>query len=141
MQYFRRFKRAINLSENVYYELKQVNYSDKLLDSIYSRQDIDSLSKVINQVEDKSLITKFIGLFQIYCSKDDVKLLECIFQVIEKVDFTAFDNILLIIASKYEYLEIVKYLIENGADLHAKNNCTLRQAAYRGYLEVVKYLV
>ena len=39
------------------------------------------------------------------------------------------------------YLETIKYLIDNGADIHANNDGALRWAAENGYLEIVKYLV
>ena len=47
-------------------------------------------------------------------------------------------------AAYYGHLEIVKYLVENGADINAKDNngwTSLIHAAYNGHLEVVKYLV
>jgi len=39
------------------------------------------------------------------------------------------------------HLEIVKFLVENGANIHAVDDCALRWAAESGHLEVVKYLV
>ncbi len=73
--------------------------------------------------------------------------------IIENID--SFDreskNKLLILAARYGYLEIVKYLAENGAtpgdvgillaDIHADYDYALRLAAENGHLEVVKYLV
>jgi len=44
-------------------------------------------------------------------------------------------------ASYYGDLEIVKYLVKNGADIHVRNDEALRNACYKGQLEVVKYLV
>ena len=34
----------------------------------------------------------------------------------------------------------MKYLVEQGADIHAENDQALRVASYNGYLEIVKYL-
>ena len=39
------------------------------------------------------------------------------------------------------YLEVVKYLLEQGADLHAQNDWAFQWAARNGRLEVVEYLV
>ena len=39
------------------------------------------------------------------------------------------------------YLEVVKYLIEKGSDIHAENDYALRYSAMNGHLEVVKYLI
>ena len=38
-------------------------------------------------------------------------------------------------------LEVVKYLVENGADIKARDNYVVRWALYSGHLKVVKYLV
>ena len=34
-----------------------------------------------------------------------------------------------------------KYLVENGADIHACDDYVLKRSAYNGYLDIVKYLV
>ncbi|MNY42078.1 Ankyrin repeat protein [compost metagenome] len=39
------------------------------------------------------------------------------------------------------HLEVVKFLLEQGADIHAESNKALRFAAIEGCLDVVKYLV
>jgi len=43
-------------------------------------------------------------------------------------------------AAERGHLEVVKYLIENGANIHAADDYALRWAAYNGHLEIVKYL-
>ena len=48
------------------------------------------------------------------------------------------------LASREGHLEIVKLLIENGANINAKDNdgeTALMRASYNGHLEVVKYLI
>ena len=44
-------------------------------------------------------------------------------------------------ASAYGHLEIVKYLVSQGANVCYNNNIAVRYAAVNGHLEVVKYLV
>ena len=44
-------------------------------------------------------------------------------------------------ASENGYLEVVKYLVEQGADIHSDNDYPLRAAASYGHLAVVNYLV
>ena len=44
-------------------------------------------------------------------------------------------------ASKYGHLEIVEYLVEHGANIYAWDDYPLRWASYNGHLDVVKYLV
>jgi ankyrin repeat protein len=36
---------------------------------------------------------------------------------------------------------VVRYLINQGANIHAQNNETLRWSAYYAHLEVVRYLI
>lgn len=45
------------------------------------------------------------------------------------------------IASQSGHVEIVKYFVENGFDIHANNESALFFAADNGHYEVVKYLV
>lgn len=44
-------------------------------------------------------------------------------------------------ASKNGHLSVVKYLIDKGADIHARYDESLLYASFRGHLDVVKYLV
>jgi ankyrin repeat protein len=53
----------------------------------------------------------------------------------------AFDDGALRYASRNGHLEVVKYLVEQGADIHADDDGALRWASVNGHLEVVKYLV
>ena len=38
------------------------------------------------------------------------------------------------------HLEVVKYLVENGANIHGRDDLAIRWASENGHLEVVKYL-
>jgi hypothetical protein len=44
-------------------------------------------------------------------------------------------------ASDNGHLDTVKYLVENGANIHAGHDEALRNAAYNGHLDVIKYLI
>ena len=48
---------------------------------------------------------------------------------------------LLIFASQMGNIEIIEYLIENGADLHYKNNLALRNVVIKGDINIIEYLV
>jgi hypothetical protein len=44
-------------------------------------------------------------------------------------------------ASSNGHLEVVKYLIDNGANIHGNDDASLRCASSNGHLEVVKFLL
>ena len=46
----------------------------------------------------------------------------------------------LIDAAKNGHLDVVRYLVERGADVHADDDEAMRWASRNGHLEVVKYL-
>jgi ankyrin repeat protein len=50
-------------------------------------------------------------------------------------------NKLLINACKYGDLELVKYSLREGADIHRNEDHPIQMAADEGHLEVVRYLV
>jgi uncharacterized protein YnzC (UPF0291/DUF896 family) len=56
-------------------------------------------------------------------------------------DVTAEDNYAIRRASQNGHLEVVKYLIDNGADVTAEDNYAIRTASQEGHLETVKYLI
>jgi ankyrin repeat protein len=58
-----------------------------------------------------------------------------------KLKMNTSKNVTLCWVSENGHLQIVKYLVENGADIHAINDRPLRSASKHGYLEIVKYLV
>lgn len=47
----------------------------------------------------------------------------------------------IVIAVATGNLDIIKYLVEHGADIHIAHDFPLREASERGYLDIVKYLV
>jgi ankyrin repeat protein len=56
-------------------------------------------------------------------------------------DIHAWDDMSLRWAAERGHLEVVEYLIEQGANIHARYDAALRWAAYKGHLEIVKYLI
>ena len=56
-------------------------------------------------------------------------------------DVHARDDYAIRYSAKNGHIEVVKYLIDNGADIHACNDFALRYSAANGHLEVVKYLI
>ena len=50
------------------------------------------------------------------------------------------DDAPLIRAVTNDRLDVVKYLVKHGADIHAHDNAPLKWAAIYGHLEVINYL-
>lgn len=67
--------------------------------------------------------------------------LEIVKYLVEKgVDIHHRDDESIIEASRHGHLEVVKYLVENGADINANDNAALYMA-YDEHLEIVKFLI
>lgn len=136
------FTEVVKLSSNIFWKVKEVNYSDKLLDLIYEKKDVVAFEEVINLVDNKFLITMFIEILQLDLEESvEKKWIENIFKVIEEVDTTAFGNELLMVCSYYEFYDFVKYLIEHDADVNAQYNRALNCSIIKGNLEIVKLIV
>ena len=58
-----------------------------------------------------------------------------------KMDIRVENDKALRYAVHYNRLNVVKFLIESGANIHALKDLALRLAAERGHLDVIKYLV
>lgn len=132
------FTEVVKLSSNVFYEMKTINYHDKLLKLIKQKRDIDTFEEIIHNVEDKHLITEFIATA---LGIDAARWIRNIFEMIDYIDITAFDNSLIISSSKYGLYNFVKLLAERGADIHAQNGRALVLASSLNHIDIVKYLV
>ena len=51
------------------------------------------------------------------------------------------NNWALYYASLNEHFDIIKYLVENGADVNGSNGCILRCAVSTGNIEIIKFLI
>jgi len=89
----------------------------------------------MNFIFDSKTKMKFIANEEIlsYCEEIDKIIYEWIIQP-EK-------NIKVSYMCQREDIEIVKYLVEKGANIHAYNEDAIIWAARNGHLEIVKYLV
>src|SRR3989344_3954799 len=56
-------------------------------------------------------------------------------------DIHAEDDCALQLSAQNGHLHVVQFLLEHGADIHADNDCALRWSAYSGHLPVVQFLL
>jgi ankyrin repeat protein len=61
--------------------------------------------------------------------------------IAKKVNIRTNDDWALQLAALNGHMEIVRLLVENGADVHAGNDMPIRWAAEEGHLEIVKFLL
>lgn len=134
------FTEVVKLSPNIFSQLREVNYHDKLLDLIRIRNDISTFEQVTDLVENKYLVTGLIEIFQ----KNHTYLerwLKSIFKFVDYIDVTALDNLLLFYSSRSGFYDFVKCLIERGADIHSQSDFAFRCAVLQNRLRIVKYLL
>ncbi len=67
--------------------------------------------------------------------------LERVKELISSKDYEEDKDRALKLVSEYGYLDIVKYLVEQGADIHTCDDYSLRSASCYGHLNIVRYLI
>lgn len=144
------FDTLIFLKDKTYkqYYLKVVYYVAKLLEDfnyIYiagvpqiQYEIFKDVSKKIIKNDKEEFLINYEKLLYEAAKRGELELVK---EAIKKgVDIHKFNEITLTYASGGGHLEILKYLVALGANIHA-NNQILRWASEKGHLEVVKYLV
>jgi len=145
--YFKCFNEADKLNSFIRDENNWINYDDLLLDYIYEKRDLNLAEIIFPLVEDKILLTKFINILNKYYFKKRTRWINVIFNNGfneingSQIDTSAFEETLLINCSRNGLIKIVKYLVENGANIHKCDNEALRWACKSSHLEIVRYLV
>ena len=115
---FLEFDKLLIRIGNDYYCEWQYYIKQELIDKINQQPDYTVRNKALQDLEliDESKYTDFI-------------------------DVHAYRNEALSLAAEYGHLDVVKCLVEQGANIHDCNDCALRLAAEKGHLNVVQYLV
>jgi hypothetical protein len=98
---------------------------------------------VINNLMEKGAILSYRvikGLVYMAACENNIGCLKYLAK--KRINLLEYDiNRLLIIATDNEYLEMMKYLIENGANIHEDRDYALRCMAHRNNFTMIKYLV
>lgn len=59
------FEEVVRLSRSTFSYLRRINYSDRVLEIIYVRLDIDTAEQIFDLIEDISMINKFVNILSI----------------------------------------------------------------------------
>ncbi|AYV85647.1 MAG: ankyrin repeat-containing protein [Satyrvirus sp.] len=95
-------------------------------------------------LSDPSIYTKFdIGQlgFAWSCYNDNPKIIEHLVKENVNISDNALKDYILWWACKHGYLEVAKFSVENGANIHATTDHALWLASSNGHLEIVKLLI
>jgi len=145
--YFKCFNEANKLNKEIKDENNYINYDDLILDYIYknSTPSLNLAEIIFPLVEDKTLLTKFIYILYSCPVNIEIRWINLIlkngFSETSQIDISAYNETLLSYSCKHGLIEVVKYLVENGANIHEPNNRALNRACQYGHLEIVKYLI
>src|ERR1700730_12976536 len=90
LKYINDYKNIIGLSKWIKNELTIINYNDQKLIKSLDKQDFEITRLIINFVEDKTILDKYL------CKEENFPI------------------------------DIIKLLIENGANIHVYDDCLLR---------------
>jgi ankyrin repeat protein len=133
-----------------YYTLEDRFFIIRYNSENYSTDGNKSVTDEIEFLEEITEENLFNIMGKYNCDNDDFLLfsirknysLELVKFLVEKgANVQADDNYTLIYAFYNGNLEVIKFLVEKGANIQADDNYALRYASYNGNLEVVKYLV
>jgi ankyrin repeat protein len=144
LKYLKTFNLVIKLSRWIYEELIKINYNDLKLEKILEKRDLELIKESGCGLEDKVLI--------IHLNVDKNILNEHLIKYYDNYELIKLllenganvhvnNDNSLIYASNYGYVRIVKLLLEYGANVHVYNDCPLRLASRFGYDKVVKLLL
>ena len=75
------------------------------------------------------------GLLLFFCASGQLSAIE--FLLSQRASVV---NIAFALACRNGHLSVVKFLVDNGADIHAKDNLPIQWACERGHYGIVKYL-
>lgn len=134
------FTEVVKLSRNTFHELKEVNYSVSVAYKIYKKRDISAFEQIIDLIEDEKLINSVVNFLPVFRLQDGRRWLGAIFKVIRYVTNTNSRKMLLFKSTQHGILEYVKYFVETGIDFKIKNHA-LSLACIYGYLDIVTYLI
>lgn len=140
------FGEVTKLSSNVYYQMKEVNFSENVFDLMHSRNHY----QFVKEIFDADLITntncdvdKCVEISKDYKYEFGEEILRKISMFVQLDKNKEFGNdILLIFCSRHDnLLEFVEKLISHGADVHLGEDFALSQACYYGQEKIVKCLL
>ena len=114
-------------------------YHDDLKESEWTKLIFDNGFSKINEIYDENYFYKLLFFSSRYGLMEIIKMAtkECLIKKYQN-EFSGED--LLIEAILNGHLEVVRYLVENGVDIHIHDDSVLTSASENGHQEVVDFL-
>lgn len=169
------FNEVSKLSTTIHNQLKQINYSDEVVDLIRERVDTESLNQIVELIEDKKLANSIALFFLFQCEKVIEKVIEkslvsvftlakrfssvmrrcrsflvtpaCkagnldIIKYLASIGVNLHNNNYIHMAAEHGHIHLIEYFIDNGVDIHYRDDKILTYACKSGSIDIVKYLV
>lgn len=136
------FTEVVKLSQNVFYNLRNVNYSDGIFEALFIRKDIEAAESLVELIQDKIKVINVARIFE--DSKDNNKRwMNLISQLVisSNLKVSTISVGFLFECCKFGCIELIEYAIENGSQFHKDYYAPLAGASWNGHLEIVKYLI
>lgn len=138
------FTEVVKLSSILFGKMRLMNYSDDVLFLVCDNNDINSAEQVLPLKRDDSIIYDFIELICDNSTTNKERWIRLIFENIEDYESLKdeYKTILMTYACGCGFLDIVKKMVEVGADVNYDGSHEpLTEAIYGNRTEVVKYLI
>lgn len=135
-KYLRDYKLICSTSTWIYQELSMIKYSDSKLIKSFKTEDIEVTESITHLNKDKILLDKLLSK-AFYCNQMFEDMIYRLVKILLQngANIHIRNDKILRTAARYNYLKILKLALQYGADIHAKNEQALITTASKGYIE------
>ena len=135
--YFLDCRSMVQVNSNLKMLSMEVNYSDDMLFYFLDNNLFLNICKSwVECLDDKSLLTPYLVKYS-----RDVEWIKLLLTFYPEIDYRCKKNELLVSCCGYGHFDIVKWLVDNGANIRTRNYKPFGRACKHGHLETAKYLL